>query len=305
MLRPRPLKIGDSIGLVGASSSTPSDKIELAIKALEMLGLNVIAGESCYASYGYLSGKDDLRAKDINSMFQNPSVAGVFCIRGGYGSARLLDLIDFEMIKSNPKLFIGYSDVTALHIAFNQICKLVTFHGPMPSTELYKGLDSYTMDSYLNNIFTDRPIGLIKAPEGMEIKTLVDGECEGIITGGNLSLITASIGTKYEIDTKGKILFIEEVDEEPYRVDRMLLQLKQAGKLDSAIGIILGYFTNCIAEEPEKSLTLMDIFKELIVPLSKPTIYSFPCGHDLPTVTIPLGAKVRIARGSSGVYFLD
>ncbi len=305
MLRPKPLKKGDTIGLVGTSSPTPPERIKPAIEALERLGLKVIVGESCYASHGYLSGGDELRARDINSMFSNPSVKGVFSIRGGYGSARLLELLDYEMIKSNPKLFIGYSDVTALHIAFNQICNLVTFHGPMPSTELYKEVDDYTMDYYLENIFSDKPLGLIKNSESIEMKTLVGGNCEGILTGGNLSLIAASIGTKYEIDTKGKILFIEEVDEEPYRIDRMLLQLKQSGKLESASGIILGSWTNCKAEEPEKSLSLMEIFNELIVPLNKPTIYDFPCGHSLPTVTLPLGARVRIDGVSSSVCVID
>lgn len=298
MIRPKPLKKGDTIGLIGASSPTPSERTKPAIEAMEKLGLKVIAGESCYASHGYLSGKDELRARDINRMFKNPSIAGVFCIRGGYGSARLLELLDFNIIKSNPKLFVGYSDVTALHIAFNQTCELITFHGPMPSTELYKGVDSYTMDHYLNSIFSDKPLGLIQAPKGVETKTLVGGSSEGILTGGNLSLVAASIGTKYEIDTKGKILFLEEVDEEPYRIDRMLIQLKQSGKLDSAVGIILGSWTNCIAEEPEKSLTLKEIFEELIAPLNKPTIYDFPCGHSLPSVTLPLGAKVRIDDNS-------
>ena len=298
MLRPKPLKIGDTVGLIGTSSPTDSDRIEPSIKALENLGLKVILGESCYASHGYLSGKDELRAKDINEMFRNPDIKGVFCIRGGYGAARLLDLIDFEIIKANPKVFVGYSDVTALHIAINQMCNLITFHGPMPSTELYKGIDGYTMEYYLMNIFEGKPLGFIQAPGTMKIRTLVSGYCEGILTGGNLSLVASSIGTKYEIDTRGKVLFLEEVDEEPYRVDRMILQLKQSGKLDSAAGIILGYFTNCIAEEPERSLSLREVFEELIVPLKKPTIYNFPCGHTLPTVTLPLGAKVIISGNS-------
>ncbi|MFA5523063.1 MAG: LD-carboxypeptidase, partial [Tissierellales bacterium] len=249
MLRPRPLKIGDTIGLVGASSPTPYERISPAIMAMENLGFKVIAGESCYASHGFLSGKDELRARDINNMFRNPCISGVFCIRGGYGAARLLDLIDYDTIKLNPKIFIGYSDVTALHIAINQICNIITFHGPMPSTELYKDVDCYTMEYYFNNIFTNKPLDLIQNPEGMKMKVLVDGYCEGRLIGGNLSLVAASIGTKYEIDTRKKVLFLEEVDEEPYRIDRMLLQLKQSGKLESVAGIILGYFTNCKAEE--------------------------------------------------------
>lgn len=305
MIRPKPLKKGDTIGLIGPSSPTPPERIKPAIEAMENLGLNVVLGESCYATHGYLSGNDKLRAKDINTMFQNPLISGVFSIRGGYGSARILPLLDFQMIKSNPKIFAGYSDVTALHIAFNQICNMVTFHSPMPSTELYKYVDSYTMDYYINNIFSEKTLGLIKNPEDIDLKTLVKGESEGILIGGNLSLIVASIGTKYEIDTKGKILFIEEVDEEPYRIDRMLLQLKEAGKIKEAEGIILGAWTNCNAKEPEKSLTLMEIFKELIVPENKPTIYNFQCGHCLPTATIPLGSRVRIDGEKASIYVID
>lgn len=305
MIRPKPLKKGDTIGLVGTSSPTPPERIKPAIEAMETLGLNVVLGESCYATHGYLSGKDELRARDINMMFQNPSISGVFSIRGGYGSARILPLLDFQMIKSNPKIFAGYSDVTSLHIAFNQICNIVTFHSPMPSTELYNNVDSYTMDSYIDNIFSENPLGLIKNPEGIELKTLVKGEGEGILIGGNLSLLAASIGTKYEIDTKGKILFIEEVDEEPYRIDRMLLQLKEAGKLKDAEGIILGAWTNCTSKEPEKSLSLMEIFKELIAPENKPTIYNFKCGHCLPTATLPLGSRARIDGEKTSIYVID
>ena len=231
MIRPKPLKKGDKIGLIGTSSPVMQDRIEASIKAMEDLGLEVVLGESCRGCHGFLSGRDDLRANDINKMFEDKSIKGIFVIRGGYGASRLLDMLDYHMIKKNPKIFAGYSDVTALHNVFNEKCKLITFHTPMASTEFYKGVDDYTMNYFKKNIFRDKPLGILKNPEGQEIKTLVSGKAKGKLVGGNLSLIASSMGTPYELDTKGKILFLEEVEESPYRIDRMLLTIKTMWKI--------------------------------------------------------------------------
>lgn len=302
MVRPEPLKKGDKIALIGTSSPTPKDKIEPSIKIMETLGFEVVLGESAKAEHGYLAGNDKLRADDINNMFKDKSIKGIFAIKGGYGVARVLDMIDYEMIKKNPKVFAGYSDVTALHIALNQKCDLITFHTPMAATELYSNVDDYTMEYFNKNIFTDNPLELIKNPGVEEIKTLVSGEAEGILVGGNLSLVAASIGTPYEIDTRDKILFLEDVDESPYRIDRMLLQLKQANKFKDAAGIILGAWTNCVPEENKKSLTLMQIFDELIKPEKTPTMYNIACGHCLPTMSLPLGTRVKMDTNKKEIF---
>jgi muramoyltetrapeptide carboxypeptidase len=294
MIRPKPLKKGDKIGLIGASGPTKQERIEPSIKAMEALGLEVVLGESCRANHGFLSGSDELRASDINEMFKDKSIKGIFAIRGGYGASRILDMLDYDMIQKNPKVFAGYSDVTALHSVLNERCKLITFHTPMPSTEFYKGVDEYTMDYFKRNIFTNEPLGILKNPEGEEIKTLVSGMAIGQLVGGNLSLIASSMGTPYELNTKGKILFLEDVDEYPYKIDRMLLQLKQCGKFRDAAGIILGAWTGCEAKEGDNSLSLMEVFEELIVTENKPTIYNLACGHCMPTISLPLGAKVKI-----------
>jgi len=299
MIRPKPLKKGDKIGLIGASSPIPQDRIEPSIKAMEDLGFEVVLGESCRGYHGFLSGSDELRAKDINDMFEDKSIKGIFAIRGGYGAARLLDMLDYNMIKKNPKVFAGYSDVTALHNVLNEKCKLITFHTPMASTEFYKGVDDYTMNYFRKNIFSDEPLGILKNPEGQEIKTLAPGKAKGKLVGGNLSLVVSSMGTPYELDTKDKILFLEDVDEYPYRIDRMLLQLKQCGKFKDAAGIILGAWTDCKANEGDNSLTLMEVFEELIKTENKPTIYNLACGHCMPTMSIPLGAIVKI-NGNKG-----
>ncbi|MDR2903149.1 MAG: LD-carboxypeptidase, partial [Clostridiales bacterium] len=223
MIRPKALKKGDTVGLIAPSGRVPAERVPLAVKALEKRGLSLLIGESCMAKHGYLAGDDALRAADINRMFADDRVDAVFAIRGGYGAQRLLPLLDYDAIRRRPKIFAGYSDATALHIALNQRCGLITYHAPMPGTELYKDeLDVYTNSSYMKNLFDGDLVGKIENPPGEILKTLCPGAAKGQFIGGNLSLLAASLGTPYEIDTKGKLLFIEEIGEEPYRVDRML-----------------------------------------------------------------------------------
>lgn len=302
MKKPKPLKKGDTIGLIGPASPTPAREVEWSVKKIEELGFNVVVGESCYATHGYLSGKDQLRADDVNGMFKDKAIDGIWCIRGGYGTPRILDMIEYESILENPKVFIGYSDITALHIAINQRCNLVTFHGPMVSTDFIYNLDDFTYKSLIENLMEAKPLGLITNPNDVDIKTLVPGKCQGEIIGGNLSLLACTTGTPYEVDTKGKILFIEEVDEEPYRIDRMLTQLKLSGKLDDAEGFILGQWTNCIAEKPEKSLTLMEVLSEIISPLGKPTIYNVMAGHCSPALTLPFGVSAKLDADNKKLF---
>lgn len=296
---PKGLKKGDTIGLVGASSATPLEVLPKAVEAVEKLGFKVVVGDSCRERHGYLAGVDELRAKDVNEMFKNPAIDGIFSIRGGYGATKILPLLDYEMIKENPKVFVGYSDVTALHIAFNQRCELVTYHTPMPSTEFVKPeMDDYTWNSFLENVTdTERASFFLENPSNQRMTTLVPGEVTGQLIGGNLTLVTATLGTPYEIDTKGKLLFLEDIDEYERSIDRMLTQLKLAGKLDDAAGIILGAWTNCGPQNPnhpEQSLRLQTIFEEILVPSNKPILMDVACGHCLPTMSLPLGRTVRL-----------
>ncbi|MEO4055030.1 LD-carboxypeptidase [Solibacillus sp. CAU 1738] len=294
---PKPLKKGDTIGLISASGATPPEHLQRAIESVEKLGFKVIAGETCRERHGYLAGSDELRAKEVNQMFSDPNIDGIFCIRGGYGATKILPLLDFDMIKANPKVFAGYSDVTALHIAFNQKCNFVTYHTPMPSTEFIQSkMDDYTWDYFIHNVTNaDWSKHLLANPPGNPMTTLVAGEATGQLIGGNLTLVTASLGTPYEIDTKGKILFLEDIDENEQRVDRMLTQLQLAGKLEDAAGFLLGAWTNCGPENPnhpERSLPLPTIFNEIIAPLNKPTLMDVTCGHCLPTMSLPLGRTI-------------
>lgn len=304
------LKRGDTVGLVGTSGVIPEDRLQQGIEFVRSLGFEVVVGESCREKYGYLSGSDELRAGDINRMFADTKIDAVFCMRGGYGTPRIIDRIDYEMIKKNPKIFIGYSDITSLHIAFNQRGEFVTYHSPMPSTEFYKGVDEETLKSFLENIMDEEElssqerIGLRNLGD-KELEILTHGKVEGELTGGNLTLIAAMIGTPYEIECKGKILFIEDIDEEPYRIDRMLNQLRLAGKFEDAAGIILGCFTNCEPKQPEKSLTLDQVIDDILKPFGKPIVKNFTAGHCLPTLTLPIGKKVELDTEKRTIKLLD
>lgn len=305
MIKPKPLQQGDSVAIIAPASPADKNLIDKCISSLNELGLKVVVGESCLSEHGFLSGTDDIRANDINCMFADKNIKGIFALRGGYGCARLLDLIDFKIIKKNPKIFIGYSDITALHIAINQKSKLITYHGPMISTELIKGLDEYSADYYKKFIFGHEEVEELFNPKGDNLEVINSGIASGQLIGGNLSLICSSLGTKYEINTKNKILFLEEVEEVPYKIDRMLTHLKQSGKLKDANGIILGAFTNCIAPNNKKSLSLQEVFNEIIFPLKKPTISNLVCGHCLPTLTLPLGAKVLLDANNKKIKILE
>ena len=288
MIRPRPLFPGARVALVAPASAVPEEKLQPALAYVKSLGLEpVVYPSCCFANRdGYLAASDAQRAKDLHDAFADPSIDGIWCIRGGYGGHRILPLLDAELIRSNPKWFGGYSDVTALHTFFNQICGFETYHCTMPSTE--PNPDAFTL-RYLKDALFGNLSGVLSSPEGRNPNTLVPGTASGALCGGNLSLLAASLGTPWEIDTKGKILFLEDIGEKTYRVDAMLTQLRNAGKFRDCAGIILGAWTDCPPEYPEKTLVLPEIFEQLIVPAGKPAIMDVACGHVLPTLSLPLG----------------
>ncbi len=308
MNKPNSLKKNDKVAIIAPSSSADHKRVEKAKKAIEKLGLIPILYPSCYEKHGHFSGTDKIRAKDINDAFNSPEIKGIICLKGGYGTPRLLPLLNYENIKKNPKVFIGYSDITGLHIAFNKICNMVTYHGPMAAAGLINNTDDYTMKYFNDALFSKEPIGTFNNPDNEEITTLVKGNVTGEIIGGNLSLIVSTLGSKYEIDVKDKILFIEDVHEPNYKIDRMLTSLSLANKFKDCAGIILGTFTGC---EPEfrngvqKDLDLNVIFNEIIVPFNKPTILNFRAGHNYPQPTFPFGVKINLNATEKTVKFLE
>ncbi|MCI2105866.1 MAG: LD-carboxypeptidase [Intestinimonas sp.] len=293
MLSPNPLYPGARVALLCASSAIPEGRLEPAVAAIRALGLEPVVFPSCTALHGYFAGDDILRAGDLNRAFTDPSIAGILCARGGYGAHRLLPLLNLPEIAAHPKFFSGYSDVTALHTVFNQDCGFVTYHTVMPATEYYEPVDDYTM-SYLRRALFGALTGPLKNPAGQPLQTLVGGRVTAHLCGGNLSLLAASLGTPWEIDTCGKLLFLEDIGEDTYRIDGMLTQLRNAGKFRDCAGVLLGAWTDCPPENPDRALLLPDIFAELIVPAGKPTLAGLACGHTLPTLSLPLGGVVSM-----------
>lgn len=306
MTKPKHLKPGDRIALIAPASPVDGDKIEQTVESVKFLGLKPVLYPSVTMTHGYLSGPDAVRAADVNNAFADPEIDGIFCVRGGYGVTRILNRIDFEMISNNPKLFLGYSDITGLHVALNQLCNLITLHTTMPSRG-WSTLDPVTFCSLTENLFCPIPAGPAPCIKGEPIETINPGIAAGPVVGGNLSLLVAALGSPYEVDTKGKILFIEDVDEKNYRVDRDLTSLALAGKFRDCSGIILGTWADVGDPElePEKNLTLHQIFDEVVKPFGKPTINNFRAGHIYPQITIPMGAMTELNATNGSVSFLE
>ncbi|MCM0648973.1 LD-carboxypeptidase [Clostridium swellfunianum] len=303
MIFPDKLKKGDTVGIIAPSSPVTKDEADACKKLVEDMGYKVKMGKCTYRSiHGYSAGTGKEKAEDINEMFMDKEVKAIWCIRGGDTSSHTMDKLDFEMIKRNPKIFVGYSDVTNLHINFNQKCDFITFHGPMVKSNMLNDFDSFTRESFEKALNMDSELSLYN-PEGESFQVMVEGRAEGTIVGGNLALITSMIGTPYEIETKGKILFIEDVGETVARLDRMMYQLKYSQKLQEAEGIIFGDFTDCTNTRDE-SYTVVDMLKDVLADYNKPVMYNIKSGHCYPMSTIPLGAKCIMDTRSSKIKFI-
>jgi muramoyltetrapeptide carboxypeptidase len=244
--------------------------------------------------------------EDIHNMFLDNEVKLIICLRGGYGASRLLDKIDYSIVKNNPKIFCGYSDITALQNAFFHKTGLVTFAGPMAGVDFYKEVSEFTERSFWNTITSSEPIR-IKHPDGERLRNYRSGIAEGRLIGGNLSLFASLIGTEYLPEPEGKILFLEEVGEVPYRIDRMLNQLRLSGFLGKIKGVILGSFTDCMEGDPQrKSLKLEEVREDYFVKnFHAPVLYNLNHGHINDNLTIPIGVKVRIDSANCSIDFLE
>ncbi|WP_050608405.1 S66 peptidase family protein [Clostridium niameyense] len=296
------LKIGDTIGIVSPASPVKTDYLKKGVNYLKSLGFNIKEGKYVYNKWGHLAGSDEDRAKDLMNMFLDDSVDMILCTRGGYGSMRILPYLNLDMIKKNPKIFGGFSDITILLNLFYSQCDFPTFHCPMVSCKFE---DEFTTKSFLNTIMNTKTPYFIKNPPDVQMKSITDEVIEGTLVGGNLSLICNTIGTPYEIDTKDKILFIEEIGEPPYKIDRMLTQLILSNKLSSCKGIIVGQFTNCTLPHYQRSLTTSEVIYDRIVKLNKPTLLNFMSGHSYPKLTLPIGAKIKLNCKNSSLEVIS
>ncbi len=295
ILRPSRLRRGDVIGIV-APASAPSDprKIDKGVRYLERLGYCVKLGRHVKRLHGYLAGTDEQRLNDLHEMFADKRVKAIIAVRGGYGTPRLLRKVNYPLIKRNPKILVGYSDLTALQLAIFKKTGLITFSGPMLALEIFKNFDPFTEEFFWQLLTSPHPIGKLENPQGHNLKILHGGEASGILLGGNLSMIVSLLGTPLLPEFKNSILFFEEVGEEPYRLDRMLTQLRNADILRKIRGLVIGDLTSCVPADPSKpTLKLDEIIKELTAGLQIPIITNVPYGHIPRKFTLPIGLKVR------------
>jgi len=311
VLKPPRLKPNDVIGVIApASAPSPPEKIDKGIRYLERLGYRVKLGKHAKNAHGYLAGRDPERLADLHAMFADHSVKAIFVVRGGYGTPRLLRNIDYDLIRRNPKILVGYSDITALQLAIFKKVNLITFSGPMVAVEMFQKMDPFTEEFFWEILTRNRPLGRVLNPNREPLRWLHVPEKKrtilGRLLGGNLSMIISLMGTRMLPDFSGGILLLEEIDEEPYRVDRMLTQLRIAGVLNRAAALLLGSFTNCVPTDKTKpSLTIEEVIHEVTAGLQLPILSHLAYGHISRRLTIPIGLKACIRVREGALEFLE
>jgi len=302
LTRPRALRPGATVGLITPSTyvSDP-DRLALAERTLKCFDLKPKFGRNVRKRNGYLGGSIEERLEDLHAMFADGSVDAVFAIRGGYGSGQLLDRIDYDLLRKNPKIFFGFSDITAMHLAIQKRAGLVTFHGPVALSEF----SDYTQKHFRRALFETAPLGALTNPPDSNplrpshtLRTIRGGKARGALVGGNLTLISTTMGTPFEIDTRGRILLLEDIDEQPYSIDRMLTQLRLAGKLDSAAGLVFGECYLCRPRDYkpafDSTLSFGEVLDEILGKLRIPVLSGLTFGHTDDQLTLPLGVMATL-----------
>ncbi|MEM9992239.1 MAG: LD-carboxypeptidase, partial [Bacteroidota bacterium] len=291
---------GDTVSVISPASFVVDELLEKAVKNIESLGLKVKLGKNIRADRGYIAGTDAERLADLHAAFSDPQTQGVWCARGGYGCTRLLPNIDYKLICKNPKVFVGFSDITALHQAFYVETGLVSFHGPVGASDF----TDYSVEHLTKVLFEPQEqleITLATANQekgekntAYQARSINAGVAEGKLAGGNLSLVAAMAGTKWAFDAKDHLFFLEEIGEKPYRVDRMLTQTRQTAHLKEAAGLALGVFANCAPKATDRSLSLQECLDDRLKDLNVPTVYGLSFGHISHQFTLPVGVRARL-----------
>jgi muramoyltetrapeptide carboxypeptidase len=307
IVKPKRLRKGDLIGLVTpASPISDSSRIERGVQYLERLGYRVTIGEHVGKVCGYLAGTDDERLEDLHSLFADRRVRAIVAVRGGYGTPRLLSKLQYRLISQNPKILVGFSDITALQLALWRKCSLVTFHGPMAGVEMANTMDTFTEELFWQTVTSTKKVGRISFPADVQPIALHPGKATGRLIGGNLSLIVSLLGTRYFPSPQDAVLFLEEISEEPYRVDRMMTQLRNAEIMSRCNAVLAGQFTDCLPKDQSNpSLSVDEILGEAARLSAKPFISSLPFGHLPQKITIPIGVRVRVDADALSVEYLE
>jgi len=320
-VKPKALQPGDTIAMVAPARALGEEQIAIATAALEERGYHVVHQPNISAKYrGYLNAPDEEKARLLMEAFEDPEIDGIFPVTGGFSTTRMIRFLDYDVIRQNPKVVIGYSDITGLHCAIEAQAGLISFHAPYPTYMYYQNPErEYQDKSFAIHHFweaIEAPMyekrdGDLVFPQ-MEATTPTvtlsnpkNPKAVGRLTGGNLSLVHALYGTPYLSDPEGKILFLEDIGEDPYRIDRMLSQLENGGYLAKLNGVILGKFRNCETDNPERSLTLIQVFEDYFAHRDYPVFYHFPVGHVPENVPMPNGALVEMDAETKTIRFLE
>lgn len=292
-IKPPRLEQGQTIGVIGSAGPMQPERLNRGIEYLEQRGFRVKPGSHIHDRYGYLAGTDEARLEDLHTLISDPEVHAVFCTRGGYGTPRLLHRIDYNLFRQHPKILVGYSDITALQLALLARANLVTFTGPMVAVEMGKGISEFTENHFWETLQSTQPPKRMRDVSG-PLQIIQSGTAWGRLLGGCLSLVTTLVGTSFLPDLNGCILVLEDIGEEPYQVDRRLMQLKLSGILDKISGLVFGQFQDCEPEKPDESLSLEQVIREVVSDLNIPVVMNLPYGHIDTKYTLPVGVKAYL-----------
>jgi len=312
LIRPSRLSPGDTLGIIAPASAPPDPKnVDRAIAGLEKLGYKTKLAPNVHKRWGYLAGSDRDRASDMMRMFTDKKVNAILCVRGGYGTARLLPLLDYRSIRANAKIFVGYSDITSLHCAFLMNAGLISFHGPMLNSDFaLPELPDFTVQSFLRTLASaDNQENIADGYPGKTVKVLRRGIAQGQLIGGNIALLCTVIGTPWQPSFKNAILFLEDVGEAPFRWDRMFTYLSNCGLLQQVAGIAIGLNADC--EDPQAKTakeyrqTLDEVLRDRLLPLKIPIVTGLPFGHVPMNATLPVGIRVELDANCGVLRLLE
>jgi len=300
----RSINSNSKVGIISPAWIPIEDRMKSGIQYLEKKGFKIVKGKNVGHEHGYFAGTDEERLSDFHDMFADPEIDMILCARGGWGGLRLLDKIDYDLIRQNPKLFVGYSDITTLQLAIWKKTGVPSLSGPMVGVEMGKGILPFTEQHFWGQVHNTDPQYHFNFVE-TDTFILNTGQAKGHLLGGCLSLVCHLVGTPYSPDYSGAILFLEDVGEKPYKIDRYLAHLKQAGVFDQINGLILGDFIDCEADEDEVSFQLDEILDEYFAGVSYPVIRNFPYGHGDLKFSMPVGVKTTLDTENRELSFAN